>query len=117
MALAILLPEALSGTSGLCRLTVALTWLSPVAPNRERYRKAQLWFSTDREDKIGIGREDDGYDHRIVRRGTVQHEIFEGSAAPAPSRTAASCGFKSTAERMPPDWTTQSATGWWSAWR
>lgn len=77
------LPETLSGTSGLRRLTVTLAWLSPVAPTQQRYRKAQLWFSTDSDDRIAVGREDDGYDHTMVRRGTVQHEIFEGTGARA----------------------------------
>jgi hypothetical protein len=34
MALAVLLPEDLSGTSGLRRLTVTRAWLSPVASNQ-----------------------------------------------------------------------------------
>jgi hypothetical protein len=75
------LPRDLSGTSGLRRLTATLAWLSPIAPNQQRYRKAQLWFSTDGEDKLGVGRMTDGYDHTMVRRGTVQHEIFEGTGA------------------------------------
>jgi len=75
------LPRDLSGTAGLRRLTATLAWLSPVAPNQQRYRKAQLWFSTDGEDKLGVGRMTDGYDHTMVRRGTVQHEIFEGTGA------------------------------------
>ncbi len=77
------LPPDLSATRGLHRLTITLAWLSPVAPNQQRYRKAQLWFSADGEDKIGVEREDDGYDHTQVRRGTVQHETFAGDKARA----------------------------------
>ena len=62
-------------------MTIALAWLSPVAPNQQRYRKAQPWFTAKDNDQIGVGRSDNSYDHTLVKRGTVQHEFFEGEEA------------------------------------
>lgn len=82
-AFALPLPHDLSGTGGLRRLTITLAWLTPIAPGHQRYRKAQLWFGTDASDLIGVGRGDNAYDHNLVKRGTVQHEVFEGEKARA----------------------------------
>lgn len=77
------LPSDLSGTHGLRRLTITLAWLTPTAPHQQRYRKAQLWFTTDASDLIGVTRGPNGYDDDLVKRGTVQHEVFEGEKARA----------------------------------
>ncbi|WP_295579939.1 S8 family peptidase [uncultured Lamprocystis sp.] len=82
-AFALPLPRNLSGTSGLRRLTITLAWLTPIAAHQQRYRKAQLWFTTDASDLIGVARGPNGYDDALVRRGTVQHEVFEGEKARA----------------------------------
>lgn len=82
-AFALPLPADLSGTRGLRRLTITLAWLSPIAPGHQRYRKAQLWFTTDATELIGTGRASNAYDHNLVKRGTVQHEMFEGEKARA----------------------------------
>ncbi len=82
-AFALPLPSDLSGTRGLRRLTVTLAWLTPTAPHQQRYRKAQLWFTTDARDLIGVTRGPNGYDDALVKRGTVQHEVFEGEKARA----------------------------------
>lgn len=82
-AFALPLPHDLSGTSGLRRLTITLAWLTPIAPSQQRYRKAQLWFTTDASDLIGVGRGPNAYDDDLVKRGTVQHEIFDRKKARA----------------------------------
>ena len=77
------LPPDLSGQRGLRRLTITLAWLSPIAPSQHRHRKARLWFDSDAADSIGVARGTGGYDHHLVKRGTVQHERFEGKEARA----------------------------------
>ena len=77
------LPPDLSGQRGLRRLTITLAWLSPIAPSQQRYRKARLWFDTDAADNLGVARGTAGYDHNLVKRGTVQHETFAGEDARA----------------------------------
>jgi hypothetical protein len=83
------LPPSLNAQREWRRLTVTLAWLSPVSSNTQRYRNAQLWF--DFEDgkqsrvklsgKLSVsGIDSDSYS---TRRGTVQHEIFEGENAVA----------------------------------
>ena len=58
------------------RLTVTLAWLSPINPFHIGNRRAKLWF-------VGNGlKGDQGHtrlesDWQQVRKGTVQHEIFE----------------------------------------
>jgi hypothetical protein len=77
------LPPSLGARRDRRRLTVTLAWLSPVAPHTQKYRGAELWFdvgktplANQRQEACG------GQDGRhTVRRGTVQHEIFEGDTA------------------------------------
>ncbi|MCG6861405.1 MAG: hypothetical protein LJE70_09060 [Chromatiaceae bacterium] len=42
-----------------------------------------MWFTNDASDLIGAKRGPNGYDDDMVRRGTVQHERFEGAKARA----------------------------------
>jgi len=74
------LPPSLGSRGEWRRLTVTLAWLSPIAPSTQKYRVANLWFevggtvpASDRKEACGGT---DGW--RAVRRGTVQHEVFEG---------------------------------------
>ena len=60
------------------RLTITLSWVTPIFPNNQKYRGASLWFEAN-NGFIGVKRED--ADHNAVRRGTIQHEVFEGSEA------------------------------------
>lgn len=62
------------------RLTVTLAWLSPVEPRNRRYRCAALSFQPDNAKTIGVSRRESA-DHHACRRGTVQHEVFEGNNA------------------------------------
>ncbi len=77
------LPPSLGSRADWRRLTITLAWLSPVAANTQKYRNASLWFEAegvnlakDRKESCGG---QDGW--RAVRRGTVQHEVFEGQRA------------------------------------
>lgn len=83
------LPPSLNAQREKRRFTVTLAWISPIAATTQRYREAQLWFDFEGGKKsreklkgklrvIGIDS-----DHDATRRGTVQHEIFEGESAVA----------------------------------
>jgi len=74
------LPPSLGARRDRRRLTVTLAWMSPVAANTQRYRTASLWFEVDGR-SLASTRQD--ADWNAVRRGTVQHEIFEGDQAVA----------------------------------
>jgi hypothetical protein len=72
------LPTALSGQAFWRRLTVTLAWMSPINPRHHLYRRASLWFDLPFGD-IGVSRSE--ADWRAVMRGTLQHEVFEGTAS------------------------------------
>jgi len=83
------LPPSLTAHREWRKFTVTLAWLSPVAATTQRYRGAQLWFDFEDGKKsreklngklrvTGIGSDSDA-----TRRGTVQHEVFEGESAVA----------------------------------
>lgn len=59
------------------RLTVTLSYFSPVAPNKQTYRGAQLWFNVDDGGKRLIP-DRQNTEWQAVRKGTLQHEIFIG---------------------------------------
>lgn len=76
------LPPSLSSIQQWRRLTVTLAWFSPVQPSNQKYRTASMWFEASnpianqrREAASG----NSGW--QAVRRGTLQHEIFEGDWA------------------------------------
>ena len=83
------LPPSLSGVRSRRRLVVTLAWLTPINPKHHAYKKADLWFEPYRPDQklsdfqtiLQVGRQE--ADWRAVRRGTAQHEVFEGEAASA----------------------------------
>jgi hypothetical protein len=72
------LPPSFSSLSGLRRLTVTLAWFSPISAQTQKYRDASLWFEVDNK-LISSDRVD--ADWQTVRRGTLQHEVFEGNVA------------------------------------
>lgn len=75
------LPPSFSGANVHKRVTVTLGWFTPVDFKSPRYRKASLWFDAPRGtttgDPLRVGRKH--IEYRMVRRGTLQHEVFEGS--------------------------------------
>jgi hypothetical protein len=74
------LPQSLSGVEIKRRLTVTLAWLSPVVASTQKYRTARLWFEVNRNEvnRKNIVDQRCDVDWQMARRGTVQHEIFEG---------------------------------------
>ena len=79
------IPPSLGSVPEWRRLTVTLAWLSPIAAMSRKYRTAALWFDLDPEgaaiakDRRGSSGGQSGW--RAVRRGTIQHETFEGDRA------------------------------------
>ncbi len=72
------LPPSLSVRQERRRLTVTLAWLSPISANTQKYRTASLWFETI-NNSLAPSRQN--ADWQTVKRGTVQHEVFEGEGA------------------------------------
>ena len=72
------LPPSLGSRPEWRRLTVTLAWLSPIAAMTQKYRTASLWFEINNN---GLAPTRTDADWRAVRRGTVQHEVFEGQRA------------------------------------
>ena len=61
-------------------MVVTLAWLSPVNPSHRNYREAKLELSPSNkwgELPLKLARQDG--DHNQVLRGTVQHEVLEGT--------------------------------------
>jgi hypothetical protein len=83
------LPPSLSGRAEWRRLTVTLGWLTPLNNQHRAYRRAALWFTPYGSDKhdggvaelLSVQRSES--DWQMAKRGTVQHEIFEGDRASA----------------------------------
>lgn len=72
------LPPSLVSRRDWRRLTVTLAWLSPIAVKTQKYRLAGLWFEPVNSD-LTPSRTDVNWDS--ARRGTLQHELFEGDRA------------------------------------
>ena len=83
------LPPSLNAQRIWRKFTVTLAWLSPIASTTQRYREAQLWFDfedgKDSRKKLKSKLRVEGIDSdsNTTRRGTVQHEVFEGKTAVA----------------------------------
>ncbi len=81
------LPSSLNGQIVRRRLIVTLAWFTPINPNHRAYKKADLSFElyephqkwSDFQTILQIKRQE--ADWHAVRRGTVQHEVFEGETA------------------------------------
>ncbi len=71
------LPPSLGARTDLRKLTVTLAWISPIAASTQKYRTASLWFEANND--VVSNRSD--VDWTAVRRGTLQHEVFEGRDA------------------------------------
>lgn len=70
------LPPSLSGRNEMRRLTITLAWFSPINSANRKYRKANLSIEPSNE-IIGVDRIN--ADWQQVKKGTVQHEVLEGS--------------------------------------
>lgn len=74
------LPFGLSGSQAWRRMVVTLAWFSPINPAHRNLREAKLAFQPDGkwdEQPLKLARMDS--DNNQVLRGTVQHEVLEGS--------------------------------------
>lgn len=70
------LPPSLNAHTAWRRLTITLSWFSPINPTHRRYRCAYLWFEAPAQRELVVQRR--GVDWQAVRRGTLQHEVLEG---------------------------------------
>lgn len=70
------LPPSLNAHTAWRRLTITLSWFSPINPRHRKYRRAALWFDPPGKADLLVKRT--GVDWRAVRRGTLQHEVLEG---------------------------------------
>ena len=57
---------------------MSLAYFSPIIPSSQKYRAAHLWFEVP-GNRLAPVRQD--ADWQAVRRGTLQHEVFEGDKA------------------------------------
>jgi hypothetical protein len=73
------LPPSLSSQTIKRRLTITLAWFSPISANTQKYRTSRLWFEA--KNQIAANRTES--DWQTVKKGTLQHEIFEGATAAA----------------------------------
>lgn len=74
------LPPALNAQIVQRRLAITLAWITPINPRHRAYRVADLWFEPP-STRLSVTRTD--ADHDAVTRGTVQHEVLEGTSAVA----------------------------------
>ena len=60
------------------KLTVTLSYFSPITTDKQAYRSAQIWFEVDDGGKnlITVDGARQNSDWQAVRKGTLQHEIF-----------------------------------------
>jgi len=72
------LPPALSAQTVKRRLTITLAWFTPINPRHRSYRVADLWFDPP-STQLRVKRAD--LDDKAPTRGTVQHEVLEGTNA------------------------------------
>ena len=74
------LPPGLSGSQVWRRMVVTLAWFSPINPDHRNFREAKLELAPVQgwgDLPLKLARQD--ADHNQVLRGTVQHEVVEGS--------------------------------------
>jgi hypothetical protein len=78
------LPVSISGSVMWRQLTVSLAWFSPINSLNQIYRQAKLWYDFPDDDVssiLNVNRK--FYDNLSVMRGTLHHEIFDGTRASA----------------------------------
>lgn len=69
-------PKAIRSNGTWRKLTVTLSWMTPVNPMHQAWRRADLWF---KHEARGIDRTQ--ADMRAAGRSTIQHEVWEGAKA------------------------------------
>ncbi|WP_151778403.1 MULTISPECIES: S8 family peptidase [Acinetobacter] len=71
------LPEQFGGANHWRRITVTLVWFTKPCCSKLKYRRENLWFELDGDNKEFVKRASHSADWNQVKRGTVQHEVFE----------------------------------------
>jgi hypothetical protein len=82
------LPPSLNAHTAWRRLTITMSWFTPINPAHRRYRRASLWFDPPGQRDLLVQRH--GVDWQAARRGTVQHEVLEGDRGAINIRPGAS---------------------------
>ncbi len=70
------LPPSLNAHTAWRRLTITLSWFTPINPTHRKYRRAALQFEPPGRRELLVQR--CNVDWRAVTRGTLQHEVLEG---------------------------------------
>lgn len=70
------LPSFLQGKKIKRRLTVTLSWMSPIASQNQKYRQTKFWYEFVENKDIAKKRVSLA-DDKAPRNGTLQHEVFE----------------------------------------
>jgi hypothetical protein len=73
------LPPSLRARAEWHRFTITLACMAPTVGQLTRYRGAKVYFATPDTDLAGGDRS--GAEHFAVRRGSLQHEIVQGTRA------------------------------------
>lgn len=73
------LPSSLRARAEWHRFTITLAYMAPTVGNVSRYRSAKVYFATP--DTGFVGGDRAGAEHNAVRRGSLQHEIVQGTKA------------------------------------
>lgn len=73
------LPPSLRARADWHRFTITLAFIAPTAGQLARYRSAKVYFATPNTDLAGGDRIE--AEHASVRRGSLQHEIVQGTKA------------------------------------
>jgi hypothetical protein len=68
------LPPSLSSVRQKSRLTITLAYISPISTTNIKYRHSNIWFTIENNNLASNRIESN---HNAVKRGTIQHEIFE----------------------------------------
>ncbi len=76
------LPEGLRASTHWRRLRLTLAWFSPINPRHRAYRRARLALEIPKTSRKLLEVERAQVTNDAVVRGTVQHELLDGSAAP-----------------------------------
>ena len=71
------MPKSLNAAPVWRRASISLAWFSPVNARDRRYRNARVWFEVENSSDLNLTLQQ--ADHLTVQRGTIQHEILEGS--------------------------------------
>lgn len=74
------LPPSLAAVTVERRVTLTLAWLTPINPVHRSYRRAALTLEPQGVERAALGRGTE-ITQRAGRRGTLQHEVLEGTRA------------------------------------